>query len=411
LLSGWLPLYGFGGVRDGMRRLHRAFMHRSDRPAWIRYGVALLCVGSATAMRFAADPVLHDAHQFSTFYIAVIISAWFGGVGPALLATVAGGLIGHYCFVEPKFSFAFADVADVLRVALFVFISLTIAVFSGLLHRSLRRAQAYAERLERAEQEKARLYIEARQANEAKDRFLAMVSHELRTPVNGILLWSTVLRSNTLDQSEREEAVDKITQCAKDQAHLVNDLLDTSSIVHGKMHAEMVPVDLAAIVESTVDGARADARAKQIELSVEAPPSALVRGDPIRLRQVTSNLLTNAIKFTPPHGHVNVGLECENDTARLQVIDDGEGISPEYLAKAFIRFSQGDGSPTRKHGGLGLGLAIVKDIVELHGGSVRAESGGPGRGATFTVTLPMLADAYGGETEILRSPPANRIVA
>ncbi|MDB5293348.1 MAG: domain S-box [Phycisphaerales bacterium] len=386
-------------------------MNRSDRLAWIRYGVALLCVGSATAMRFAADPVLHDDHQFSTFYIAVIISAWFGGVGPALMATAVGGLIGHYCFIEPKFSFAFADVADVLRLALFVFISLTVSVFSGLLHQSLQRAQAYARQLERAEREKARLYEEARQANEAKDRFLAMVTHELRSPVNGILLWAKLLRSNTLDQSEREQAVDKITQCAKDQAQLVNDLLDTSSIVHGKMHAEMVPVDLAAIVESTVDGARADARTKQIELGVQAPSSALVRGDPIRLRQVTSNLLTNAIKFTPPHGHVNVGLTCENDTARLQVIDDGEGISPEYLARAFIRFSQGDGSLTRKHGGLGLGLSIVKDIVELHGGSVRAESGGPGRGATFTVTLPMLADAYGGETEILSSPPANRIVA
>ncbi|MDB5358276.1 MAG: domain S-box [Phycisphaerales bacterium] len=386
-------------------------MNRSDRPAWIRYGVALLCVGSATAMRFAADPVFHDDHQFSTFYIAVIISAWFGGVGPALMATAVGGLIGHYCFIEPKFSFAFADVADVLRLALFVFISLTVSVFSGLLHQSLQRAQAYARQLERAEREKARLYEEARQANEAKDRFLAMVTHELRSPVNGILLWAKLLRSNTLDQSEREQAVDKITQCAKDQAQLVNDLLDTSSIVHGKMHAEMVPVDLAAIVESTVDGARADARTKQIELGVQAPSSALVRGDPIRLRQVTSNLLTNAIKFTPPHGHVNVGLTCENDTARLQVIDDGEGISPEYLTRAFIRFSQGDGSPTRKHGGLGLGLSIVKDIVELHGGSVRAESGGPGQGTTFTVTLPMLADAYGGETEILSSPPANRIVA
>jgi signal transduction histidine kinase len=398
LLSGSPALYPYNspgekGRADGLS------MHRFDRPAWIRYGVALLCVTLATAMRFALDGVLRDDHQFSTFYLAVIVAAWFGGAGPAMLATTLGGLIGHYFFVAPRFSFAFAGADDVLGVAIFFILGLSICIFSGLLRQALWQAKIYADRLKRSEQEKARLYDEARQANEAKDRFLAIVSHELRTPVGGILLWSKLLRSQTLDEREREEAVEKIIQCAEDQSHLVNDLLDTSRIVHGKMHTDMVPLNLTTVVESTAEAMRAEAQARQIDLRVAASVGVLVRGDPIRLRQVVSNLLTNALKFTPLHGHVQVGLTCEHEAARIRVTDDGEGMGPEYLKKAFDRFSQGDGSLERKYGGLGLGLSIVKDIVDLHGGSIRAESEGPGRGARFTVTLPLLAETEGVKQE------------
>jgi signal transduction histidine kinase len=391
LLSGSSPLYAFGA--EG-----RVSMHSSDHPAWIRYGVALLCVGLATFVRFAAHPVFLEDHQFATFYLAVIISAWFGGAGPALLATALGGLIGHYCFVAPRYSFAFADADDAMTVGMFFLVSVSITLFSGLLHRTLRRAQAYAERLQSSEREKNRLYEEARHANEAKDRFLATVSHELRTPVGGILLWSKLIKAGTLGEARRQDAMEKIIQCAEDQSQLVNDLLDTSRIIHGKMQVDMLPVDLTAVVRSSVDGVQAEARAGKIELCLHES-DAVVLGDGTRLRQVVSNLLTNAIKFTPPGGHVEVRLNCEKGTARLQVTDSGEGISPEYLPKMFIHFSQADTSLTRKHGGLGLGLYIVKEIVEMHGGSVWAESKGLGRGARFTVTLPLLTEASGAEAE------------
>lgn len=366
-------------------------MHRLEHPRWVRYGTALLCVASATALRLAFDPLLRDDQQFFTYYLAVIVSAWFGGLGPALLALILGGLIGHYYFVEPRFTLTFADVADAMRVAMFVSVAGSIALFSGFLHRAL-------QGLQRSEQENAGLYEEARQANEAKDRFLAVVSHELRTPVGGILLWSKLLRSGTLSGSQRD-AVDKIVQCAEDQSHLVNDLLDTSRIVHGKMHADIVPVDLTTVVESAAEAMRAEALAQQIELDVEASAGVLVNGDPIRLRQVVYNLLANALKFTPPQGHVRITLTCKNATARIDVTDDGEGISPQFLEKLFVRFSQCDTSLTRKHGGMGLGLSIVKDIVNLHGGRVLARSEGLGRGTTFTVTLPLPAAAPGEQAD------------
>ncbi|MDB5173259.1 MAG: multi-sensor hybrid histidine kinase [Phycisphaerales bacterium] len=231
----------------------------------------------------------------------------------------------------------------------------------------------------------------AEAANRAKDDFLATISHELRTPIGAVLLWSKLLRAGTMNEEQAREAIDRIVKSAEDQSQVVNDLLDVSHVLHGTMAVSMRPIDLGEVVTSTAEAQRVHAQAKGVSLSVSASLTP-ISGDAARLRQMVFNLVSNAIKFTPKGGRVDVRLTSGEREAALLVIDTGEGISAKYLPHLFSRFSQADTSITRRHGGLGLGLAIVKTIAELHGGSVRAHSEGTGRGATFEVTLPLHPD-------------------
>jgi len=244
-------------------------------------------------------------------------------------------------------------------------------------------------RLLQAEQA-ARAFAEA--TNRAKDEFLATLSHELRTPLTAVLGWTRLLSAGLLDPGGARRAAEVIERNAAMQARLIDDLLDVSRIISGTLHLEMQRVELVPVVEAAVESVRAVAQAKSLELRLALDDGAgPVAGDPARLQQVVWNLLSNAIKFTPPGGLVEVRLERDGPRrARLRVADSGEGIAPEFLPHVFERFRQAESSTTRRHGGLGLGLAIVRHLVERHGGGVRAESGGPGRGATFTVELPTL---------------------
>ncbi len=231
---------------------------------------------------------------------------------------------------------------------------------------------------------------EAETANRAKDEFLATLSHELRTPLNAILGWAQLLRAHR-DPATVERALETIERNAKLQAQLVEDLLDLSRIVAGKVRLDTRPVNVPAVVEAAVDSVRPAAAAKGIELAVGLDPTATpVLGDPDRLQQVLWNLLSNAVKFTPRGGQVQVRLDRTDSQVRIRVTDSGQGIRPEVLPFVFDRFRQGDSTTTRAHGGLGLGLAIVRHLVELHGGLVSAESAGEGHGATFTVRLPLM---------------------
>ncbi|MDB5291469.1 MAG: Chemotaxis protein methyltransferase CheR [Phycisphaerales bacterium] len=235
----------------------------------------------------------------------------------------------------------------------------------------------------------------AEAANRAKDNFLATISHELRTPLGGVLLWSKMLRAGQLGEGQKQAALDKIVQCAEDQSRLVNDLLDASQALHGKMGVQKHAVELQEVVREAVDAIQPAAHAKGVAVSLQGC-DLTVMGDPTRLRQVVSNLMSNAIKFTQAGGHVEARLSRGEAEARLEVIDTGEGISPEFLPHIFDRFTQADTSPSRQHGGLGLGLSIVRHIVALHDGSVEAHSEGPGRGTTFTVTLPLADESPSG---------------
>ena len=233
---------------------------------------------------------------------------------------------------------------------------------------------------------------EAERAGRMKDEFLATLSHELRTPLNAILGYATIMRMAKLDEAKSREAIETIERNARIQAQLIQDLLDMNGIISGKVRLEMQRINIGEVIEEAVKTVRPSAEVKNIKLHVLLDsPAVPVRADPNRIQQVVWNLLSNAIKFTPRGGKVQVWLNPVNSYVALTVSDTGSGISSEFLPYVFDRFRQADGSITRPHGGLGLGLAIAKQLVELHGGSIRAESAGENQGATFIVHLPVLA--------------------
>jgi len=235
------------------------------------------------------------------------------------------------------------------------------------------------------------LRIEAQKANRSKEEFLATVSHELRTPLNAVLGWATMLRRGKLDDVTFVRAIESIERNAKSQAQLIEDLLDISRITSGKLRLDVKPIRLVSIITAAIDSIQPAADAKGVKMEMVLDPAAdHVEGDASRLQQVVWNCLANAVKFTPSGGQIGVRLEGGDGLARILISDTGVGISPDFLPHVFGRFQQADGAITRSHTGLGLGLAIARHLVEIHGGTIEASSDGPGCGATFTVTLPVM---------------------
>jgi PAS domain S-box-containing protein len=231
---------------------------------------------------------------------------------------------------------------------------------------------------------------DAERLGRLKDEFLATLSHELRTPLNAVLGWATLLRRLPPGSPDHTKGLETIERNARAQARIIDDLLDMSRIISGKVQLDVQPLNLHDVVEAAIDGIRPVVEAKRLRLRATLDAGiGLVRGDPNRLQQVMWNLLTNAAKFTPAEGHIDVLLERVNSHVEICVADSGIGIKPEFLGFVFDRFRQGDATTTRHHGGLGLGLAIVKHLVELHGGSVRVNSQGEGQGTAFIVALPV----------------------
>jgi PAS domain S-box-containing protein len=252
-----------------------------------------------------------------------------------------------------------------------------------------RRLEEMRVRLLEREQDARR---QAEELNRTKDELLAIVSHELRTPLNAIFGWARIMQSVDTDDAMRMRAVDAIVRSASAQARLVDDLLDLSRIVSGRLRFHFETVDLNAVIEAALETVRPAAIGKHITLvaALDHPPITMA-GDPDRLQQVVWNLVMNAVKFTPSGGQVELSTERAAGMVNIVVTDTGEGISADLLPHVFEPFRQGDSSSTRTHGGLGLGLALVRRLVELQGGQVRAESAGKGRGSTFTVSLPLAA--------------------
>jgi PAS domain S-box-containing protein len=264
-----------------------------------------------------------------------------------------------------------------------------IAIDNALLYEESRRVAAESERLAQAERA-AR--SEITRASHLKDDFLATLSHELRTPLTAILGWARVLMRKRDDTETIDRGLEAIERNAVAQAQLIDDLLDMSRIMSGKVRLDVRPTDLAQVVDAAIESVRPSADAKDVRLvSVLDPRAGPVPADPARLQQVVWNLLTNAIKFTPKGGRVEAVLRRVNSHLELTVVDNGVGIAPEFMPHVFDRFRQADSSTTRSHGGLGLGLSIVKQLVEMHGGTVHAYSEGRDRGATFTVCVPLSA--------------------
>ena len=270
---------------------------------------------------------------------------------------------------------------------------------------SMLRAKTLNERLRETEAElrgrtsaveAARLEVaegartEAEQANRAKDDFLALVSHELRTPLTSILAWTRLLREQRLDAEGTQKGIEIIERSARAQVQLIEDLLDVSRTVYGKLSLDLSRIDFCRLVREATESLRPAVEAKSVTLTFAADQHPVwMAGDAGRLQQVVWNLLSNSLKFTRAPGAIRVALEPEATTVRLVISDEGDGIEPEFLPRVFDRFRQATGRGDRRDGGLGLGLALVRSIVELHGGTVSAVSEGTGRGATFTVELPL----------------------
>ena len=234
----------------------------------------------------------------------------------------------------------------------------------------------------------ARSRAEAMASSHSRDLFLATLSHEMKTPLTSILGWTRMLRADGRGSELFTEALEAIEQSAKVQQRLIDDLLDVSRIITGKLHLEFAPVDVRVLLENSVETLAPRAREQGQHIHLTWPPNASIYGDEMRLRQVLWNLLTNAMKFTPSGGLIELAASANEEAVTISVIDTGRGIRPEVLPHVFDRFHQATVADRAKHGGLGLGLAIVRSIVELHGGRVEAQSAGEGKGATFSVHLP-----------------------
>jgi len=299
-----------------------------------------------------------------------------------VLATLrAGGRVDHYETVRRR--------KDGAR----IHVSLSVSPLhddDGVLVGATKIARDIPEHV-RLREENAALYREARRANQVKDEFLAVLSHELRTPLNAILGYTNLLRSGAFDDGRAQQALMTVERNAKWLARMVDDVLDVSRIVTGQLRIDVQQVDVPQTVDNAVATVRPAADAKGVRIEVARDSNLVpVAGDPNRLQQVAWNLLSNAVKFTAAGGRVQVAVRRAGDHVELRVSDTGTGIAPDFLPHVFERFRQADASPTRTVGGLGLGLAIVRHIVEMHGGTVEASSGGLGQGATFIVRLPML---------------------
>ncbi|MBD2356477.1 HAMP domain-containing histidine kinase [Tolypothrix sp. FACHB-123] len=391
-------------------------MWRLRRSQILGYSIACFSVLVALVLKL----LLWKLHRLNSIYplflAAVMVSSWYGGFKPGLVATLLSAIVCAYFLLPPLDSLAVSGFS-VVGLVQFVLVGLLISSLNS----ALRQARSQKEQLLRSEQA-ARAEAEA--ANRSKDEFLAIVSHELRTPMTAIIGWVGMLQTGMLDNAKADVALETIERNAKLQMQLIEDLLDISRIVRGELSVSFGWVDLAEVITAAVAVVQSLADAKTIQLETIFDDSVNpIWGDSDRLQQVVLNLLTNAIKFTPNGGRVEVRLsqrvgmgeqgskgaeeqrskrEISNDYwllpyTQIQVSDTGNGISPDFLPYLFERFCQADSTDTRSNKGLGLGLAIARHVIELHGGTITAQSKGIGKGATFTVRLPF--------TKIFSIPP------
>jgi signal transduction histidine kinase/ActR/RegA family two-component response regulator len=334
-------------------------------------------------------------HTWRTYYLWTSIT-YFAGASAAGIIKILIDSHGFY--------------AVVATVPIILIICFTYQTYLKNIEASLEQTEAarlhveelskYIGELQRSEEARGQLLVraerarnEAEAANRIKDEFLATLSHELRTPLTSLLGWSSVLREAKRDEKILNQGLEAIDRNARVQAQLIDDLLDVSRIVSGKLNLDVRPLDISSITRAAINVVRPAADAKGIALDYKARPGlGAISADSARLQQIMWNLLSNAVKFTPSGGRISVRLEQDGSDARVTITDTGQGIDPEFLPRVFDRFRQADSSTTRSFGGLGLGLAIVRHLVELHGGTVSAHSDGINKGATFSATFPLLAD-------------------
>lgn len=345
----------------------------------LRFAIALGAISVVFLVDFAAGTTIDDGSKFLLMGTAVMASAWFAGTGPALAATVLGAVLGAFeTHGQPA-----GNAAISTHLALFVVQGLLLTAVISELRAARRASEDQAKAAQAARREGAA-------ANRMKDEFLATVSHELRTPLNAVLGWVYLLRTGKLDSETSARGLESVDRNVRLQAQLTRDLLDVSRALTGELQVESRPATLGEAVRQALATVESAARAKGVVLELSVPDTpVVVLGDETRLRQIAWHLITNAIKFTPQGGTVNLAVEGSRGEARLTVTDSGPGIAPEFLPRIFDRFTQADPSTTRAAGGLGVGLALVRQLVELHGGEVEARNREGAAGAIFTARFPL----------------------
>jgi signal transduction histidine kinase len=342
----------------------------------LRYVIAISSVVLATVITLLLHPLMR-LPQTSLFLAAVMFSAWYCGLGPSLVAT-AGATFAFDYLRQAWSGFPVFVPNDLLRLSLFVFTGLFITLLNQSRERMLSQEQLARARAE--------------EAGRLKNEFLAMISHELRTPLDAITGWAKILADADHDPQTGDRALAAIRQNADSLSHLINDLLDASQSVTGKLQIDVRVIRLKPVIEEAIEAMRPEIESKGIHLETSLDVSVdTVLGDPGRLKQVFCNVLGNAAKFTPPGGRIEVILRrVLTSSIHLIIRDNGVGIKRDSLPHVFERFNQPETVGT--YGGLGLGLSLVRNIVESHDGKVEAYSSGEGRGATFTIELPLATD-------------------
>ncbi len=382
----------FGASREIVdHRFSQTFFYAISLMALVQYAAntSLIAIEKASKIKESTW------YTWKTFYLWTSVTYFAGASAAGIIAI----LIKTYSFY-----------AVVATVPIILIICFTYQTYLKNIEVSVAQTEAarlhvqelskYISELQRSEEARGQLLLraerarsEAEAANRIKDEFLATLSHELRTPLTSLLGWSSVLREARRDEKVLAQGLDAIDRNARVQAQLIDDLLDVSRIVSGKLHLDVRPLDIASVTRTAISVVQpaADAKGITLEYSVQHGLGA-ISADSARLQQIIWNLLSNAVKFTPHGGKIAVRVEQDRSNAIVTVSDTGQGIDPEFLPRVFDRFRQADSSTTRSFGGLGLGLAIVRHLVELHGGTVCAESDGVGKGATFSASFPLLTD-------------------
>jgi signal transduction histidine kinase len=346
------------------------------RSSAARCSGALLIAVASILLRHVLDPILALRAPRLTTNVAAAISAWLFGFGPGLLTTALCEAAAAWFYLAPAGAL-WTTPAD--RIGMVVSITSAIAVVA--IVASLKQTRAELQLAKEA----------AEQANDAKDRFLSMTAHELRTPLNSIVLSTSLLRSGSQAPERVAAAVERIDRAANTMTEMVDELVDSARISSGQFKIAPAPIDLVAVVQAAVELMRPSADAKRIMLVANTGNGpATVKGDPQRLQESVTNLLDNAIKFTPNEGQIEVSVTVRDRRVQVSVKDSGMGIEGEFLPRVFERFARADPETLgHRQDGLGLGLSIVKHIVELHGGTIAAHSEGRQRGARFTIALPI----------------------
>lgn len=371
-----------------------------------RYGMAVLVTGLTLLASLVLRRVLEDAEDavpLVLFILAVMVSAWYGGLGPGVLSSLLSVLAGNYFLMEPAKAFSFSSSTDWLRVTAFLVTAGVVSSLSEAMHEARRQAEIQAREAERGRRELER-------AGRQKDEFLAMLAHELRNPLAPIYNAVQILAVRGRDPEEVERVRRLIERQLHQVVRLVDDLLDMSRITRGKLSLWKKPVALARVVATAVETSRPLIESKGHELTVTVPEAPLqVCADAARLAQIVSNLLNNAAKYTETAGRIDLTVERLEGEACVRVRDTGIGIAPELLPRVFDLFMQAESSLDRAQGGLGVGLALVRRLVEMHGGAVEAHSAGIGQGTEMVVRLPLLTGPGAKEAGAGAPAPARQM--